>query len=129
MEETRIKKLPPPELNDGIIDAVPVRRKDISTIKAHKKRMYYFVAEDFEERWKNENPELYQAVFRLKDSLIKKYTEDTKKSYKDLPVEFLQEIDAKIKDAWDEALTEYALKTYAWFTPNPPELLEAPVRE
>ena len=52
MEETRIKKLPPPELNDGIIDAVPVRRKDISTIKAHKKRMYYFVAEDFEERWK-----------------------------------------------------------------------------
>lgn len=123
-EEAAIQKLPTPEINNRLIDPPPVKKNRIEKAIAPKPGMSLYEWEEFEERWAGENPVLYQATIQLRDQLTDYYSGRLMGIYKDLPDEYRDKIAPEVRTTYGDYLMEYALRTYAMFTPRPPTLIE-----
>lgn len=123
-EEAQRQKLPIPQFNPKLIDPPPAKKEDIPKAYATKPGLFLYEWEALQERWKQENPELYEEVIKLKEALSPYYVARLLNAYKDLPTAYLEKIEPEVKNQYDYNLLEYALRTYAMFTPHPPVLLE-----
>lgn len=123
-EEAAMQKLPTPRINNRLIDPPPAKRAQIYRAVASKPEMFLYEQEEFEERWKEENPDLYQAAVQLKDRLTDYYAGRMIATYQDLPEDYINKVTPDVRRAYSDYLMEYALRTYAMFTPRPPTLIE-----
>lgn len=123
-EEAARQGLPTPVINNGLIDPPPAKKHQIDGAKASKPGMFLYNREEFEERWAGENPELFQATVQLKDRLTDYYTRRMLAMYSNLPAEYMDKISPEVRSTYNDYLMEYAVRTYAMFTPNPPTLIE-----
>lgn len=123
-EEASRQGLPIPVINNGLIDPPPAKKHQIDGAKASKPGMFLYDWEEFEGRWAEENPALFQETVQLKDKLTDYYTRRMLAVYADLPVEYMDKISPEVRSTYNDYLMEYAVRTYAMFTPNPPTLIE-----
>lgn len=123
-EEAARQGLPTPAINDRMIDPPPVKRHQIEDTEASKPGMFLYDGEEFEERWSQENPVLYQETTRLIDQLTGFYSTRMLRAYSTLPADFLTQATPTVEQAYRDYLMEYAVRTYAMLTPNPPVLIE-----
>lgn len=123
-EEAAMQGLPTPEINDGLIDPLPVKKHQIEGAVASEPGMFLYEWEELEARWAEENPALYQATVELKDKLRDYYVERMITTYRDLPQAYMDSVAPEVRDTYDDYLMGYALRTYAMFAPHPPTLIE-----
>lgn len=112
-----------PRINTDIIDSPPFNRSDINSVRAHEEGVSILVVEDLESQMGNENPLLYQKMLSYKDETTDLFTARTIELYKEQPEGFLELYQSPIRNAWEKQLRETILRTYAWFTPNQPDLV------
>ena len=124
-EEATRQKLPTPEINDKFINVLPAKRSQIEEVVATKPGMFLYVWEEFEERWAGENPDLYRATVQLRDELTDYYTGRMIARYQDfIPGDYMSRVAPEVRSKYSDYLMEYALRTYAMFTPHSPILIE-----
>ena len=117
-----------PRINSGIIDCPPFERSDIEFVKAHEDGVNILIVEDLDLQMLWENELLYERVMTYKDKMTQLFTARTIDLYKSQPDEFLEAYKQPVNDSWEKQLRECALRTYAWFTPNQPNLIPIPAK-
>lgn len=123
-EEAISHGAPIPRTNNGLIDPMPVNKQLIATARATRPGMYLYDGEEFDESWSLKSPAFHQAMVNLRDQLTGYYSARMLGAYSDLPAEYLALMTAPVQQEYHEYLTEYALRTYAMFAPELPNLIE-----
>lgn len=129
VEQAKIDHSPTPDINDKVIDTLPVKKEDLDKVSASRKGMFVIDANDQENQWRQENPRLHQEAMGLKDRLVEKFSPGTFRLYKDLPTDFVNHFNPTLREEWDDCLRECAIRAYAWFTPNQPVLIPVRIRK
>lgn len=115
------------DINDDIIDAHPATKNDLINARAPRTGIFIYDAEELEEQWQTENSVLHERVAAFISALAGQFTEQTALLYSHFDPQFIDEMRGGIRDMWVHDLGRDALRAYAMFTPNPPELIEVPV--
>lgn len=123
-EEATRQKLSTPQINDRLIDPPPAKKYQIESATAPRSGFFLYDWEEFAGRWAEENPELHQATVQLRDGLTDYYANRMVAVYRDLPQEYMDRVAPEVRETYSNYLMEYAIRTYAMLTPNPPALIE-----
>jgi len=116
------------DINDDIIDAHPATKNDLMNARAPREGIFIYDAEELEKQWQTENPILHGRVAAFIDTLAGQFTDQTILEHEHMDPQFMDQMRTGIRDMWQADLQLDALRTYAMFTPNPPELIEVPVQ-
>lgn len=128
VEQAKIEGKQIPDIDSGIVDSVLTEREWLSKARASRVGMTAIVTEDLDAQMREENPFLYEWTMRMTEGLADRLTLRTLLLYKRESEGFREVYTPRIKERWGESLRAMALRTYAWFTPNKPNLVPIPTK-